>query len=289
MGNRFSLSYGRSANGALYDESNSNFAGQTTRLSQTQQQPKKSNWQVIEHFSSTPTNTVTIEKVIMDIEEPVDEKLDKTKSRFSLLSDLCFFLRRIFRVHNFENGQVEYLYQRYFLRLNQSNLNAMLGLLIIICVVLIVLNYVLGNGPWRTSPVRGVTLGSFIIIYIILEILLTRSFVNEIHIIVFSFIILASFFGIEILVSLDSQIRTATSGVWCTLFFIYSTYALLPLPMQETVTSGLLLSVVQLAFAIGVNYEDHFIWKQVRMQCFLLSCFILISVGFKVKKMPGEF
>ena len=46
------------------------------------------------------------------------------------------------RSHRFRNVQVEVLYQRYFLRMNQNNMASLLGLLICISLVLIVINHV---------------------------------------------------------------------------------------------------------------------------------------------------
>ena len=45
---------------------------------------------------------------------------------------------------------------------------------------------------------QGVTLGVFSIMYLILVILMFRSFLNEVYLIIFSYILLASFFGIEV-------------------------------------------------------------------------------------------
>ena len=45
---------------------------------------------------------------------------------------------------------------------------------------------------------QGVTLGVFSIMYLILVILMTRSFLNEVYLIIFSYVVLASFFGIEV-------------------------------------------------------------------------------------------
>ena len=48
-----------------------------------------------------------------------------------------------FRSHRFRNVQVEVLYQRYFLRMNQNNMVSLLGLLICISLVLIVTNHLM--------------------------------------------------------------------------------------------------------------------------------------------------
>ena len=52
-----------------------------------------------------------------------------------------YFELLLFRSHRFRNVQVEVLYQRYFLRMNQNNMASLLGLLICISLVLIVVNY----------------------------------------------------------------------------------------------------------------------------------------------------
>lgn len=49
----------------------------------------------------------------------------------------------IFRSHRFRNVQVEVLYQRYFLRMNQNNMASLLGLLVCISVALVVVNHLL--------------------------------------------------------------------------------------------------------------------------------------------------
>ena len=79
----------------------------------------------------------------------------------------------------------------------------------------------------------------------------------------FFLVILASFFGIEILIVLDSDPRTAASGVWCTMFFIYMTYTLLTLHLQECAVAGLMLAITQLSAAASLNYNDPNMSKQV--------------------------
>merc|ERR1711953_1219636 len=99
----------------------------------------------------------------------------------------------------------------------------------------------------HSSLLQGVTLGVFTLMYLLLVILMTRCFLNEVYLIIFSYIILASFFGIEVLIVLDSDPQTAVSGVWCTMFFIYMTYTVLALHLQECAVAGVLLGITQLA------------------------------------------
>ena len=126
--------------------------------------------------------------------------------------------------------------------MNQNNMTSLLSLLIAIAVTMILVNYELSSAD---SIMQGVTLGVFSIMYLILVILMTRSFLNEVYLIIFSYIVLASFFGIEVLIVLDSDPRSANAGVWCTMFFIYMTYTLLALHVEECTVSGLLLGFTQ--------------------------------------------
>ena len=63
---------------------------------------------------------------------------------------------------------------------------------------------------------------------------------------------------------LDSEPKNAASGVWCTMFFIYMTYTLLALHLQECAVAGLMLAITQLAAAASLNQNDPNMSKQVR-------------------------
>lgn len=88
-------------------------------------------------------------------------------------------------------------------------------------------------------------------------------------------VILASFFGIEVLIVLDSDPQTAASGVWCTMFFIYMTYTLLALHLQECAVAGVLLGITQLAAGAALNYQDPNMGKQVRQLLGIIKGLIL--------------
>jgi hypothetical protein len=59
-------------------------------------------------------------------------------------------LHHLCKSHRFKNPQVEMLYQRYFLRMNQSNMTHLLGLLLALCSVLglLQLTAVLFSSSW---------------------------------------------------------------------------------------------------------------------------------------------
>ncbi len=175
--------------------------------------------------------------------------------------NVCHLLKRVFRSHRFKDVHVEVLYQRYFLRMNQSNLTSLLALLIATALVFTVLNYAVGGDH---GLLQGVIMGLFALLYVGLELLVTRSFLNEVYLIVFSYIILASFVGTELVLALDQARRSAVAGAWSTVFFIYITYTFLPLHVRESSICGCLLGVTQLACALSLNFEDPNLWRQVR-------------------------
>ena len=90
-----------------------------------------------------------------------------------------------------------------------------------------------------------------------------RSFLNEVYLIVFSYVILGSFVGTELVLALDPWHRSAVAGAWSTIFFIYLTYTFLPLHVRESSICGSLLGLAQLACALGLNMEDPNLWRQV--------------------------
>lgn len=254
---------------------NSSAKSSTNQISENSQvPPKKSTWEVIEHYN--PGNALTGAPSGQTRDSPNDESDDDEDEVESILLDhqhewwnIWALFRRVFKSHRFKNVHVEVLYQRYFLRMNQNNMTSLLSLLIAIAITMIVVNYELSSAD---SIMQGVTLGVFSIMYLILVILMTRSFLNEVYLIIFSYIVLASFFGIEVLIVLDSDPRSANAGVWCTMFFIYMTYTLLALHVEECTVSGLLLGFTQVACAAGLNYTDEFLIKQMGGNTMLFLC-----------------
>ena len=74
----------------------------------------------------------------------------------------------------------------------------------------------------------------------------------------------------EVLLVLQSDAPwSGAAGVWVTMFFIYMTYTLLALHIQECAIAGLLLGVTQVACAAGVHHKDQNIGKQV-LRCLVI-------------------
>uniref|UniRef100_A0A6A7G4X1 adenylate cyclase n=2 Tax=Hirondellea gigas TaxID=1518452 RepID=A0A6A7G4X1_9CRUS len=171
--------------------------------------------------------------------------------------------------------------------MNQSNLTVLLALLIIVVSSIIgVTVYLLRNSD---SYLIFSLLGFLIILYFILEILLVRSCLqNEVALYVVSYIILSSFFGLELLVMLGPENQTASSGLWADIFFIYVTYTFLPLRLPEAAIGGVLLAVVHMVCTPIVSdsaQTEGSIWREM---CANLLLLLLVNVAGVFSHYPSE-
>ena len=231
--------------------------------------PKKSNWEVIEHYhksglvgtSTSPRNPPEEELNLQDDDESILH--DTTK-----WWDVCSLCLRVFKSHQFKNIHVEVLYQRYFLRMNQSNLTVLLALLIIVVSSVIGVTVYLVRDS--ASFFVYFILGCLIFLYAILEILLVRSYLqNEVALYVVSYIILISFFGLELLVMLAPQVKYPSAGLWAAIFFVYVTYIFLPLRLPEATIGGVTLAVLQLTCSASLSKHHQHLWRLVSLYYFI--------------------
>nr|CAD7456729.1 unnamed protein product [Timema tahoe] len=196
-------------------------------------------------------------------------------------SQLRRLLHRLCRSHRFKNLEVEMLYQRYFLRMNQSNMTHLLGLLLALCLVLGLLqmaaifvsdprdnNNILlhtQDDPSSIPPeviAIGMTLTCCITVYGGLMAILSRPALNELYLLGVSYVVLATFLALEMTLTSANERRTPSTGVWAAMFFIYLTYALLPIRLQEAAGAGTLLGVSQVVLSAYLNVENRHLLRQ---------------------------
>nr|CAD7257001.1 unnamed protein product [Timema shepardi] len=293
--------------------------------------PRKSNWEVIEHFNTSstssirgrPTHSSSLIAVGMSRgasikEEEEDEEAadceagnlmngDRRAPRDiqgdveSILlmtsntnagaswSQLRRLLHRLCRSHRFKNLEVEMLYQRYFLRMNQSNMTHLLGLLLALCLVLGLLqmaaifvsdprddNTLLHSQDNPSIPPEviaiGMTLTCCITVYGGLMAILSRPALNELYLLGVSYVVLATFLALEMTLTSANERRTPSTGVWAAMFFIYLTYALLPIRLQEAAGAGTLLGVSQVVLSAYLNVENRHLLRQLLSNIILMAC-----------------
>ena len=168
--------------------------------------------------------------------------------------------RHIFKTKRFKNPKLENLYQRYFFKLNQYNLTILMGVFCVIAVLLIIFYYISG----ATLPMRGVCLGVILVIFLFLEVLCNRSTFDQKQSSLVCYVITVMLCGFVALIIADNDPRSASDSVWCTVLFIYMTYALLPVRMRLAVLGANCFGLIHLIISIARNYHDSFVWKQVR-------------------------
>jgi hypothetical protein len=95
-----------------------------------------------------------------------------------------------------------------------------------------------------------------------LVVVLSRPALNEVYLLGVSYVVVATFLAIEVTLAVYTPPRAPSTGVGAAMFFIYLTYSLLPIRLQEAVGSGVVLSVAQLACVLFLNREDT-VWRQV--------------------------
>ncbi|KAL6261036.1 hypothetical protein P5V15_008562, partial [Pogonomyrmex californicus] len=193
---------------------------------------KKSNWEVIEHFTGAP--------------------------RPSIIT-------------------VEMLYQRYFLRMNQSNMTHVLGLLVGLAfalgLLLIMKLMLIGNQPLFTLLQKpenlslAITLITCVAIYAALVAAISRPGMNEIWLAGVSGAVLVTLLALQVTLSLhlarlhevgrentgdtlSSRSKDRAGGplaaALAVCFFIYMAYALLPIRLRHACIAGIIFSAAHL-------------------------------------------
>ncbi|XP_013407025.1 adenylate cyclase type 5 [Lingula anatina] len=183
-------------------------------------------------------------------------------------------VQNVFRTKKFKDHQLEILYQRYFFKLNQNNLTQLMALLMTICVILVAFHYIGG----QTSPLKGTLFGLLFLAFIVVQILCNKSSFSQLHLVSLGYVILIFMITMVILVTTDTSPRTASEGVWLSIFCIYMTYSLLPVRMRVSVFGGIGLAAVHTLCVIVINRNDGYIWRPVVANVFLYICVNIAGV-----------
>ena len=92
--------------------------------------------------------------------------------------------------------------------------------------------------------------------------ILTRPALNEVYLIAVSYVVLATFLALEIALCttvLPITHNDEVQGLWAAIFFTYTTYALLPIRLQEAIGAGCVLGLAHLmcvlSFGHGLQYK----------------------------------
>ncbi|XP_032667215.1 adenylate cyclase type 5 isoform X2 [Odontomachus brunneus] len=174
------------------------------------------------------------------------------------------------------------LYQRYFLRMNQSNMTHVLGLLaglVLALGLLLVLKLkLIDNQPFSTQLHKSenlclaITLVGCIVVYAVLVAAISRPGMNEIWLAGISGAVLVTLLALQVTLSVHlaylhgdphlrskelSQTGGPLAAALAVCFFIYMAYALLPIRLRHACIAGVVFSVAHLVGAFLLYPQDY--------------------------------
>ncbi|XP_049822325.1 adenylate cyclase type 6 [Aethina tumida] len=267
---------------------------------------RKSNWQVIEHFSSKEKGSLSSSLIAVgsvsrtppakgengsapnsspDVEghevEAVELLISSSpKQTTGVFGKIFRLVQKLCSTHQFKNEQVEMLYQRYFLKMNQSNMTNLITLLLLLCIGFLFLaaaDFVIGKQPdtdqnpaYRLDKllVLMCTSGCCIAIYGVLLTVVSKPTMNEVYLIIISYFILVTFLTLEICISFFSEQERPLIGTTFALSATYLTYALMPIRLKDALLAGTILAITQIILLVYVGQFSTF--------AEIGSCFIIL-------------
>ncbi|XP_069043412.1 adenylate cyclase type 6 isoform X2 [Lepisosteus oculatus] len=181
---------------------------------------------------------------------------------------------RVFQSKKFQSAKLERLYQRYFFRLNQSSLTMLMGVLVIVCGVMLAFHCVQGPPDVAYASVLAVAMALFLALMVVCN----RNGFHQDYMWIVSYLVIAVLFVVQVFGVLRVEPRSASEGIWWSVFFIYIIYTLLPVRMRAAVLSGVVLSSIHMLTAWRLNLEDSFLWRQLSANALIFLCTNIIGI-----------
>ncbi|XP_078542039.1 adenylate cyclase type 6 [Lissotriton helveticus] len=181
---------------------------------------------------------------------------------------------QIFHSKKFQSAKLERLYQRYFFQMNQSSLTMLMGVLVLVCLVMLLFHCTHGEPQVPYVAVLAVAMALFISMMVVCN----RHGFHQDYMWIVSYLVIAVLFGVQVLGVFMVTPRSASEGIWWSVFFIYIIYTLLPVRMRAAVLSGFTLSAMHLIISWRLNLEDSFLWKQLSANVLIFLCTNIIGI-----------
>uniref|UniRef100_A0AAQ4PWH1 adenylate cyclase n=1 Tax=Gasterosteus aculeatus aculeatus TaxID=481459 RepID=A0AAQ4PWH1_GASAC len=145
---------------------------------------------------------------------------------------------QVFQSKKFQSRKLERLYQRYFFRLNQSSLTMLMGVLVIVCGIMLTFHCVHAAPHVAYSSALSVAMALFMALMVVCN----RNGFHQDYMWMVSYLVIGVLLSVQVFGVLMVAPRSASEGIWWSVFFIYIIYTLLPVRMRAAVLSGALLS-----------------------------------------------
>ncbi|CAL9702985.1 unnamed protein product [Knipowitschia caucasica] len=180
----------------------------------------------------------------------------------------------VFQSKKFSSAKLERLYQRYFFRLNQSSLTMLMGVLVVVCGVMLVFHCINASLDIAYISILSVAMALFLALMVVCN----RNGFHQDYMWMVSYLVMGVLIVVQVFGVLMVHPRSASDGVWWTVFFIYIIYTLLPVRMRAAVLSGAVLSTIHLVTAWQLNQEDKFIFTQIIANVLIFLCTNMIGI-----------
>ncbi|KRT86538.1 Adenylate and Guanylate cyclase, partial [Oryctes borbonicus] len=275
----------------------------TITASPSHETPRKSNWQVIEHFGAKDKNTLSSSLIAvgsvtrspptrddnnLHCSSPEADRHDAEAEllvsvapveQFTFLMKCKKLLCKVCSTHQFKNEQVEMLYQRYFLKMNQSNMTNLITLLLIFCISIIIVagtdliqnhnaDKIVSQQRLDKLVVLMSTSGCCVAIYGVLLAVLSKPAMNEVHLIIISYFIIITFLTLQVCICVFGGIERPMVSTIAALGYTYLTYALLPIRLKDALVAGTILSLTNIVGLIILDQGNQ-----------IFSCVIVLLCG----------
>ncbi|XP_050309955.1 adenylate cyclase type 5 isoform X2 [Anthonomus grandis grandis] len=255
---------------------------------------RKSNWQVIEHFGSKDKGSLSSSLIAVgsitrssphrenggsapispdpESSREVEAELlvsSASKEMPGFFRKLVRLLQKLCSTHQFKNEQVEMLYQRYFLKMNQSNMTNLISLLLLLCIGFLLLaaaDFMMlprhekfhsineDSTQLNYLVVLMCTSACCIAIYGVLLSVVSKPTMNEVYLIIISYFILITFLTLQICLSIFFGKGRPLIATVFAVISTYLTYALMPNRLKDAVLSGTILAITELLLLVYVGY-----------------------------------
>uniref|UniRef100_A0A673YRF9 Adenylate cyclase type 6 n=1 Tax=Salmo trutta TaxID=8032 RepID=A0A673YRF9_SALTR len=181
---------------------------------------------------------------------------------------------RVFQSKKFTSAKLERLYQRYFFRLNQSSLTMLMGVLVIVCGVMLAFHCVHAPPDVAYASVLSVAMALFLSMMVVCN----RNSFHQDYMWIVSYLVIGVLLVVQVFGVVMVAPRSASEGIWWSVFFVYIIYTLLPVRMRAAVLSGGVLSTIHLITAWQLNQDDVFLWKQLSANALVFLCTNMIGI-----------
>ncbi|KAJ3592424.1 hypothetical protein NHX12_007551 [Muraenolepis orangiensis] len=174
----------------------------------------------------------------------------------------CNSVMQIFKSKKFQSEKLERLYQRYFFRLNQSSLTMLMAVLVLVFAVMLGFHCAGAGQTGQTDPTYAAVFSAAILLVLVLVVVCNRNGFHQDHMWLVCYGVILLVLVVQVTGVLLTRPRSASEGVWWTVFFVHVVYTLLPVRMRAAVVTGVVLSAVHVAVSWTLNGVDSFLWKQ---------------------------